>query len=67
MNSCGEAASDHDCIMSKTEGLNRGIEIEKGGGRSGGKGEEGAFTQRKIIYFIVILKSIGIDSKVAKR
>jgi len=23
--------------------------------------EEGAFTQRKIMYFIVILKSIGID------
>lgn len=28
--------------------------------------EEGAFTQRKIIYFIVISKSMGIDWEVAK-
>lgn len=31
------------------------------GGGGGGGGGVGAFTQRKIIYFIVILKSIGID------
>lgn len=39
-------------------------------GRSGWRGvyegRGGPFTQRKIIYFIVISKSIGIDRKVAK-
>lgn len=57
----GWSGSTSDANYITSEWLEDGDRERQDGGGGGG-----AFSQRKIIYFIVILKSIGIDWKVGK-